>query len=101
MNIRKGDNVHIVSGKDRGKEGQVLHVFPARGRASVKDVNVYTKHVKPKKQGQKGQSVELPRAVPLSNMMVVCPNCKKPTRIGHRTEGDKKLRVCKRCNASF
>ncbi len=101
MNVRKGDTVHIVSGKERGKEGQVLRVFPVRARASVQGVNIYTKHVKPKGQGQTGQKIEVPRAVPVSNMMVVCPSCKRPTRVGHRTEGDKKVRVCKRCNSTF
>lgn len=101
MNLRKGDNVRVMRGKDRGKEGTVAHVFPVRGRVTVQGVNMYSKHVRPTRQGQKGQIVEVPRAVAVSNVMVVCPSCKAPTRVGHRMEGEKKVRACKHCNASF
>lgn len=101
MKLRKGDNVQVIRGRDRGKDGQVTHVFRDRDRVTVQGVNMYTKHVRPKKQGEKGQSVRVPRPVPVANVMVVCPSCKKPSRVGYRTEGAKKTRVCKRCNAAL
>jgi large subunit ribosomal protein L24 len=101
MNLRKGDTVRVMRGKDRGKEGPIARVFPTRNRVTVQGVNMYAKHVRAKNQGETGQKVDVPRAVALANVMAVCPSCKKPTRIGHRMEGDKKVRVCKHCNASF
>lgn len=101
MKLRKGDTVQVIRGRDRGATGTVSHVFRENDRVTVQGVNMYTKHVRPKKQGEKGQSVQVPRAVALANLMVVCPSCKKPSRMGYRMEGNKKVRICKRCNAAL
>ncbi|MBI4087606.1 MAG: 50S ribosomal protein L24 [Candidatus Liptonbacteria bacterium] len=101
MNIKKGDQVKILSGKDRGKTGAVLNVFPKDGKISVEGLNVYKKRVRPKRQGQKGETVLVPRSFYASKAMVICSNCKEPARLGHRLEGKKKVRYCKKCKAAI
>lgn len=100
MNIKKGDQVKILAGKDRGKTGNVLRILAKEERVVVEGINTFTKRVRPKKAGQKGESVVLPRAVAISNAQLVCKNCKKPTRVGSRMNGDKKERFCKKCDAT-
>lgn len=98
MNIRKGDQVKILSGKDRGKSGKILSVNSKLGRAVVEGLNIFVKHQRPKKQGEKGQKIHFPRALNLSNIMLVCPHCKKTTRVAAKTdEKGVKYRVCKNC----
>ncbi len=103
MRIRKGDTVKIMAGKDRGKTGKILAVYPSRDRILVEGVNLYKKHVRPKRQGEKGQVVTLPRSLHASNAMFVCPHCGKPTRVGSRVDEQAKSRVrcCKRCKGAF
>lgn len=100
MNLKKGDNVQVISGKDKGKSGQVLRIDSLANKVLVKDVNVFKKRQRPKKQGQKGEVVNLARPLSASNVMLICKNCKKPSRVGYRAEGDAKVRYCKRCEAS-
>ena len=97
MKIKKGDTVLIISGKDRGKKGAVLQVFPEAARAMVQGANLKKKHRKPKKTGEKGQIVNLPAALPISNIKLVCPKCGKPTRVGYKVADKKKYRICKKC----
>ncbi len=99
--LKKGDTVKIITGKDRGKTGKVLKVFGEKSLVSVDGVNVYKKHVKPKKQGEKGEVINLSRPLKASNAQLVCPSCSKSVRIGFRLEGEKKVRYCKKCNASI
>lgn len=101
MNIRKGDTVTMLSGKDRGKTGKVLFAFPAEGKLVVEGLNKVARHLRPKKQGQKGQIVHKERAVDASSVMLVCKSCGKPTRVGYRVSEDGgKSRVCKKCGAA-
>ncbi|MFH1661507.1 MAG: 50S ribosomal protein L24 [Candidatus Falkowbacteria bacterium] len=97
MKIKKGDKVKILSGKDKGKTGKVLQVFVARGKASVEGLNLLIKHMRPRKQGEKGQRIEFPAPMDLSNMMIVCSKCGKPTRVGYKKLEKKKDRVCIKC----
>ena len=90
----------MLSGKNRGKTGTVLAVFPGDDRISVDGLNVYKKRVRPKKQGQKGETVLVPRPFHASKAALVCSSCKKPTRVGHRSEGNRKVRYCKKCGAT-
>lgn len=90
----------MLSGKDRGKTGTVLAVFPEDGRISADGLNVYKKRARPKKQGQKGETVLLPRPFNASKAALVCSSCKKPTRAGHRFDGNRKVRYCKKCGAT-
>jgi large subunit ribosomal protein L24 len=97
MKIKKGDTVLIISGKDRGKKAKVLDAFPKSGRAVVEGVNLRKKHVKPKRTGEKGQVVQLPGAMDISNMKLICSKCQKASRVGYRISGKIKVRVCKQC----
>ena len=99
MKIKKGDQVKILSGKDRGKAGAVFTVFSEEGRVTVEGLNLYKKRVRPKRAGQKGETVSVPRPMSVSNVMLVCSSCKKPSRVGHRLEGKNKVRYCKKCKA--
>lgn len=101
MNIKKGDNVKVITGKDRDKTGTVLRVLPDANRLVVEGINMFKKRSKPKKQGEKGETVLVPRSMNASNVMLVCKNCKKATRIGHRIEGKTKVRFCKKCSATI
>jgi len=98
MKIKKGDKVIMMAGKDRGKDGKVLRALPATRKVVVEGLNLIKKHQKPRQQGEKGQLVEIPRAVDASNVRVICPACSKPTRIGYQISKDgKKNRICKKC----
>lgn len=101
MKIKTNDTVKIISGKDRGKTGKVTHVFAEKNRVVVEGANIAKKHSKPKKQGQKGQIIRMPMPIDASNAMVVCLSCDKPARIGKKTAGSKKVRVCKRCGGEL
>jgi large subunit ribosomal protein L24 len=101
MNLKKGDNVKIMSGKDRGKTGVILISSPDTGRITIDGLNVFKKRSKPRKQGEKGQIVEVSRPMPASKVMLICPNCKEPTRVGGRVEGNRKVRYCKKCKATI
>jgi large subunit ribosomal protein L24 len=99
MNIRKGDNVKMLNGKDRGKTGKVLFVFPEDGKVVVEGLNLVARHQRARKEGQKGQIVHKERAINASSVMLVCKSCGKPTRIGHKIDGKNKTRICKKCGA--
>ena len=105
MKIKKGDKVKILTGKDKGKIGKVLQVFESANRASVEGLNLLVKHMRPRKQGEKGQRIEFPAPINLSNVMLVCPKCDRPTRVAHKylevmkndIKHKKKVRICKKC----
>ena len=101
MKLKKGDNVLIISGKDKGKKGQILNVFPKGGKILIEGVNLRKKHSKPKKQGMKGQIISVPSPINASNVMVVCSKCSKATRISYKIVEDNKFRKCKKCEAEF
>ncbi len=101
MKIKKGDNVKIISGKDRGKTGKVLRVFPGAGKALVEGLNLVKKHVRPRKQGEKGQRVSVPAAIDISNIMLICPKCSKSSRVGYKISGKNKFRICKKCGSEI
>jgi large subunit ribosomal protein L24 len=98
LRIRKGDEVEVIAGKDRGKRGTVQEVHPQQRRITVAGVNIAKRHRKPNPQRNvKGGIIEEPASLDVAKVMIVCPHCGKPTRIGHRTEGDEKERFCKKC----
>lgn len=101
MKIKKGDTVQIISGKDRGKKGKVLRVIPENSKILVEGLNLIKKHIKPKKGGEKGQRVEIPAAMNISNTMLVCSKCGKMTRAGFRINGENKSRICKKCESEI
>jgi large subunit ribosomal protein L24 len=97
VKIKKGDPVLIISGKYRGKKGKVLKAFPTEGKILVEGVNLVKKHRKPKKSGEKGQIIEIPAPLDVSNAKLFCPKCGKATRLGYKIEEKRKFRVCKKC----
>ena len=99
MNIKKDDKVIVLSGKDKGKEGKVLSADPKAMKVTVEGVNVATKHQKPKQQGQEGGIIKVETPIYASKVQLVCPKCGKGTRVAHKLDGDKKVRVCKKCGA--
>ena len=102
LHVKKDDKVIIISGKDKGKTGKVLEVSPSEGKIIVEGLNIKTKHVKPRAMGQQGGIVKAEGAIYACKVMVVCPKCGKPTRVGHTfDENGKKFRVCKKCGKSF
>ncbi len=97
--IRKGDTVTILSGKDRGKTGKVLQVWPQRHRALVERLNLVKHFDRPTQQNQAGGIVEREGAIALSKLALICPRCSKPSRIGWTVSGEHaKQRICRRCN---
>jgi len=101
VDIKRNDTVKVMTGRDTGKEGRVLRVFPDEGRVLVEHVMTVKKHVRPNPQRNiKGGIAEQERAIPLSNVALVCPTC-GPVRIGHAVQGDRKVRVCKKCGTTL
>lgn len=98
IRIRTGDEVLVISGKDKGKKGRVLRVFPKEMRAIVEGVNVVKKHVRPTPRNPQAGVVEVFGKIHLSKLMLVCPRCGKATRVGAKIlEDGRKLRYCKKC----
>ncbi len=101
MNVKKGDTVIVLSGKDKGKQGKVLGTVPSEAKVVVEGINMVTCHVKPRKQSETGGIVQREAAMYASKVQVVCPKCNKGTRIAHKIENGKKTRVCKHCGAEL
>lgn len=109
MNIKKNDNIIMLQGKDRGKKGKVLFVFPADplrrpadgGKVVVEGLNLVARHQRARKQGQKGQIVHKERAVSVSAVQLICPKCGKPARVKNVMVGKNKVRICKKCGAEI
>lgn len=101
MRIKKGDNVQVLSGNNKGKTGEVLEVMPKSGKVIVKGVNVRKKHVKARKQGEESGILSVECSIPSSKVNVVCPKCGKTTKVGYKIEKDEKVRVCKKCGAKL
>lgn len=116
--IKKGDKVQIIAGKDRLKrtkngkkttkanQGKVLQVLPELGKVVVEGLNTRFKHIRPRQQGESGQRIEYPSPVEISNVMLVCPKCNKPARIGYKQldsdqKGKNKIRICKKCGEAI
>lgn len=99
MKIKKGDNIIMLSGKDRGKKSKVILTLPKSNKVVVEGLNLIKRHIRARKQGQKGQIISKERAVAASSVALVCKSCGKPTRVGYKVEGKNKVRVCKKCKA--
>ncbi|OGE14784.1 50S ribosomal protein L24 [Candidatus Daviesbacteria bacterium RIFCSPHIGHO2_12_FULL_37_11] len=95
--IKKGDNVIVLLGKDRGKIGRVERILSSDKKIIVGGINLVKRHIGKKVTGQQGQILDIAKPLNLSNVSVICPNCKKPTRVGFKIEGNIKLRFCKKC----
>lgn len=102
MKIRKGDRVRILTGKDRGREGEVTFAYPAEGRVIVDGANVSKRHQKPTQRTQQGGIIDKEMPLPVANVAIICPSCAKPTRIGYRFDPDgNKIRICRKCEGDL
>ena len=101
VDIRRNDTVKVITGRDKGKEGRVLRVFPNDAKVLVEHVMMVKKHVRPNPQRNiKGGIAEQESRIAISNVQLVCPTC-GPVRIGHEVRGDRKVRVCKKCGTTL
>lgn len=91
----------MLAGKDRGKTGKVLRVFPSEGKVIVEGLNMIKKHNRPRREGEKGQRVEVPRRIDISNVSLICPKCGKGTRVGFKVSKKDKMRICKKCGGEI
>ena len=101
LNIHRNDTVQVLTGSDRGKQGRVLRVFPEKGTVLVEHVRVVKKTVSSKTgKRTKGGIAEQESPIDISNVALICPNC-GPARIGYKTDGDTKVRMCKKCGQTL
>lgn len=101
MNIKTGDTVIVLSGKDKGKKGKVITAMPSVHKVIVENVNVAKKHHKPRKQGETGGIISKEIPIASCKVMLVCGKCSKPTRAAHKIENNKSIRVCKHCGQAI
>lgn len=103
MKLKSGDKVKVIAGKDKGKKGKILQVLSSKNKASVEGINLAVKHMRPRKQGEKGQKIEFPAPIALANLMLICPKCNKMSRIRYKilekseSKKGKKVRMCVKC----
>ena len=101
LSVKKGDNVLVIAGKNNGQQGEVLAVDAEKGKVIVAGVNVQAHHKKPRSKDDKGGIIKSEGAIDVSNVQVVCPVCKKATRVAHKEVEGKSVRVCKKCGAKL
>lgn len=105
LKLKKNDIISVIAGKDKGKTGKVLKILPERNRAIVENINLMTRHLRPRKSGEKGQKIKTPASINLSNLQLLCPKCNKATRVGYRifeeNNKKKKTRFCKKCKQNI
>ena len=102
MSIKKGDTVVVLSGKDKGKKGEVIAVLPKDGKVVVEKINMVSRHTKPRRQGETGGIIQKEAPLYACKVQRVCPKCDKATRPAHKVLADgSKVRVCKKCGAEI
>lgn len=98
LRVKKEDTVLVIAGKEKGKKGRVLAVLPSKEGVIVEKINIIKRHMKPNRKYTQGGIIEKEAPIHISNVMLLCPKCNKPTRIGNKIlDGGKKVRVCKKC----
>lgn len=97
MHVRRGDKVRIIAGKENGKEGKVLRAYPEKQRVTVEGANMIKRATRPTQKVPQGGILQMEGTLHVSNVMLVCPSCGQPTRVGRRREADSRVRVCKKC----
>src|SRR3989344_6399171 len=101
MKIHKGDTVQIMTGKDSKKKGKVLAIDYKTSRVLIEGLNLFKKHKKPKKQGERGETISVARPVNVANVALYCSSCSRPVRVGFKIEGEKKTRICRKCKTNL
>ena len=98
MRLKRGDTVLVIAGKDKGRKGKIEKAYPKQNKVLVQGLNVYKKHLKAQSKEKPGGIIEFSRPLPVSKVMLICPKCKKPTKVGYLFDRKgKKHRVCKKC----
>ena len=101
MKLKKGDNVKVVKGKDKGKTGKIEQAFPKSGKVLIPNINLYKRHLKARSQNQPSEIVTLTKPMSADNVILVCPKCHKETRVGYKIEKGVKSRICKKCKSEI
>lgn len=101
MQIKKGDNILVIAGKDRGKQGLVERVLAKEGKLIITGVNIAKHHLKPSRKNPHGGIINMPAPIEASNVLIVCPHCGKPIRIAHKINPQMKERVCRKCQGNL
>lgn len=97
MKVRIGDTVLITAGKDKGKHGKIDKVYPKINAVLIPGFNIFKKHLKKRDEREPGGRVDFSRPIPVGNIALICPKCKKPTRVGFNQVKDEKIRICRKC----
>ncbi len=97
LNVKKGDTVVVLSGKDKGKQGKIIQAIPKKAQVIVEEVNKVKRHTKPSLKAPQGGIIQKEMPLNVCKVQLVCPACNKPTRIAHKSVDGKNLRVCKKC----
>lgn len=98
MKFKKGDNIKVLKGKDKGKTGKIERIFPVSGKVLVLGVNQYKRHLKAKTRNQKSEIVVITKPLPAASVGFICPKCTKTARLGYSFVNDKKARICRKCD---
>ena len=102
LHVKTGDKVVVLSGTEKGKKGKILAVSPSEGKVIVEKINIVSKHVKPRRMGEPGGIIKAEGAMYASKVQIICPRCKKPTRVGHKIyEDGTKSRICVKCGEAL
>lgn len=99
--VKKGDTVKVLGGRDRGKVAKILAVWPRAGRVVVEGVNMVHRHIKPRRSGERGQRVAVAAPLPVAAVQLVCPACRRATRVVLRRQQARCLRLCRKCQAAL
>ena len=97
MKLKKGDKIKVIAAKDKSKDGVIDRVNTKQNKILVMGINMYKRHIKKSEQTPEGGVVDLPRPITVSNVVLICPKCSKPTRIGWEIKNKEKKRICKKC----
>jgi large subunit ribosomal protein L24 len=101
MKLKKGDNIKVIKGKDKGKTGKIEEVIPRLRKVLVANVNLYKRHLKARSQGQPSEIVTLTKPLPEANVALICPKCGKQARVGYKIVKNVKSRICKKCKSEI
>jgi large subunit ribosomal protein L24 len=101
MHVRRGDKVRVIAGKESGKEGKILRAYPEKQRVTVEGANIIKRATRPSQKNPQGGILQHEGTMHVSNVMLICPNCSQPSRIGRRRENGELVRVCKKCGGDI
>jgi large subunit ribosomal protein L24 len=101
MKIKKGDEIKVIRGKDKGKSGKIEKAFPKMGKVLITNVNQYKRHLKARSEKQPSEIITITKPLPEENVVLICPKCHKTTRVGYKLQKNMKVRICKKCKSEI